>query len=211
MQPLAHHEGIVVPMDRGNIDTDALLPKQYLKSLESRGFGAFLLDDERYLDPGELDTPPASRRENPQCVLNMPVYRRASVVLAQANFGCGSSREHAVWALRDFGIRVLIAPSFGDIFFTNCFNNGLLPIRLEQSVIDHFFAQCRQSSGVTASVDVARRELTLGDTHLVFDLDVGRQRNLLQGLDNIGETLALAPTIRAYESARQLSEPWVFR
>lgn len=211
MQPLTLHEGVVVPMDRANIDTDALLPKQYLKSLESRGFGAFLFDDERYLDPGELDTPPASRRENPQCVLNLSPYRQASVVLAQANFGCGSSREHAVWALRDFGIRVLLAPSFGDIFFSNCFNNGLLPIRLEQSVIDHLFAQCRQSPGVTASIDVACRELTLGDTQLVFDLDRGRQRNLLQGLDDIGETLTLAPAIRAYETARQRNEPWIFR
>ena len=211
MQPWAHHEGVVVPIDRANIDTDVLLPKQYLKSLESRGFGPFLFDDERYLDPGELDTPPASRRENPDFVLNRAPYREASVLLTQANFGCGSSREHAVWALRDFGIRVILAPSFGDIFFNNCFNNGVLPICLEQSVIDHLFAQCIQSPGVTASVDVARRELVLGDTRLVFDLDAGRQHNLLHGLDDIGETLTMADSIRAYEAVRQLNEPWVFR
>ncbi|HEY9513798.1 MAG TPA: 3-isopropylmalate dehydratase small subunit [Rhodanobacter sp.] len=211
MQPLTHHEGVVVPLDRVNIDTDALLPKQYLKSLEARGFGGFLLDNERYLDPGELDTPLASRRENPHCVLNVPPYRHASVVLAQANFGCGSSREHAVWALRDFGIRVLLAPSFGDIFYNNCFGNGLLPIRLEQAVVDHLFAQCLGNPGLQASVDVARRELVLGDTRLVFELDAGRQHNLLQGLDDIDQTLALAPLIRAYEARRQRSEPWVFR
>lgn len=211
MQPLTRHEGIVVPLNRSNVDTDALLPKQYLKSLESRGFGAFLLDNERYLDPGELDTPLASRRENPKCILNVPPYRDASVVLAQANFGCGSSREHAVWALRDFGIRVLLAPSFGDIFYNNCFGNGLLPIRLEQAVIDHLFTECQHSPGLRASVDVARKELVVGDTRLVFSLDAGRQQNLLQGLDDIGQTLALAPVIRAYEEARQCSEPWVFR
>ena len=211
MQPLIQHEGVIVPFDRVNIDTDALLPKQYLKSLEARGFGGFLLDNERYLDPGELDTPLASRRENPHCVLNVPPYRYASVVLAQANFGCGSSREHAVWALRDFGIRVLLAPSFGDIFYNNCFGNGLLPIRLEQAVVDHLFAQCLGNPGLQASVDVARRELVLGDTRLVFELDAGRQHNLLQGLDDIDQTLALAPLIRAYEARRQRSEPWVFR
>ncbi len=211
MQAWTHHEGVVVPIDRANIDTDVLLPKQYLKSLESRGFGAFLFDDERYLDPGELDTPLASRRENPDFVLNRAPYREASVLLTQANFGCGSSREHAVWALRDFGIRVILAPSFGDIFFNNCFNNGVLPIRLKQSVIDQLFAQCLPSPGVTASIDVARRELVLGDTRLVFDLDPGRQRNLLHGLDDIGETLTMADSIRAYEATRQLNEPWVFR
>ena len=211
MEPLTHHEGVIVPLDRANIDTDALLPKQYLKSLEARGFGGFLLDNERYLDPGELDTPLASRRENPDCILNIAPYRDASVVLAQANFGCGSSREHAVWALRDFGVRVVLAPSFGDIFYNNCFGNGLLPIRLEQSVVDHLFAQCRQTPGLRASVDVARRQLVVGDTQLEFALHAGRQQNLLQGLDDIGQTLAQASKIRAYEAVRQLIEPWVFR
>lgn len=211
MEPLVHHEGVIVPLDRANIDTDALLPKQYLKSLEARGFGGFLLDNERYLDPGELDTPLASRRENPDCILNQAPYRDASVVLAQANFGCGSSREHAVWALRDFGIRVVLAPSFGDIFHNNCFGNGLLPIRLEQALVDRLFAQCRQHPGLRASVDVARRTLVVGDMQIEFALDAGRQQNLLQGLDDIGQTLALAPRIRAYEAIRKLSEPWVFR
>src|SRR5690606_9402650 len=140
MQPLIEHEGVVIPLNRANIDTDMLLPKQYLKSLESFGFGDFLFDDERYLDPGEIDTPIESRRRNPACILNSSPYDQGSVVLAQANFGCGSSREHAVWALRDFGVRVVVAPSFGDIFRNNCFNNGVLPLQLEQAQIDALFA-----------------------------------------------------------------------
>ncbi|MDH0893394.1 MULTISPECIES: 3-isopropylmalate dehydratase small subunit [unclassified Pseudomonas] len=211
MQPLIEHEGIVIPLNRANIDTDMLLPKQYLKSLESHGFGGFLFDDERYLDPGEIDTPPASRRENPAFILNREPYRHGSLVLAQANFGCGSSREHAVWALRDFGVRVVIAPSFGDIFRSNCFNNGMLPLILPQEDVDRLFAMSEARGELRARVDVARRTLEAGDRRWVFELEEGRRQRLLKGLDDIGETLRHAERIRAYEAERLRLEPWVFR
>ncbi|WXL25966.1 3-isopropylmalate dehydratase small subunit [Ectopseudomonas mendocina] len=211
MQPLTVHEGIIIPFNRTNIDTDMLLPKQYLKSLESFGFGDFLFDDERYLDPGEIDTPIASRRPNPACILNVPPYHEGNVVLAQANFGCGSSREHAVWALRDFGVRVVIAPSFGDIFRNNCFNNGLLPLQLEQEKIDALFDLAEKSPGLQAHINVSDRTLRVAELSFVFDLDEGRQQRLLKGLDEIGETLAHADKVSAYEQWRKLEEPWVFR
>lgn len=211
MQPLNVHEGIIIPFNRTNIDTDMLLPKQYLKSLESFGFGDFLFDDERYLDPGEIDTPIASRRPNPACILNKPPYQLGSVVLAQANFGCGSSREHAVWALRDYGVRVVIAPSFGDIFRNNCFNNGLLPLQLEQHKVDSLFALAEKQPGLQAYINVSDRTLRVAELSFVFDLDEGRQQRLLKGLDEIGETLAHADKVRAYEDWRKLEEPWVFR
>jgi len=211
MQSLTTHEGVVIPLQRANIDTDVLLPKQYLKSLEASGFGAFLMDDERYLDPGEVDTPPQSRRPNPACILNQPPYDRGSIVLAQANFGCGSSREHAVWALRDFGVRVVIAPSFGDIFRNNCFNNGLLPLPLPQADIDVLFQMTAPGGGLLARVDVARRLLEVQGRQWIFELDEGRRQSLLAGLDEIGETLRHAETIRAYETQRRRSEPWVYR
>lgn len=211
MQPLTTHEGVVIPLQRANIDTDVLLPKQYLKSLEASGFGAFLMDDERYLDPGEVDTPPQSRRPNPACILNQPPYDHGSIVLAQANFGCGSSREHAVWALRDFGVRVVIAPSFGDIFRNNCFNNGLLPLPLPQADIDVLFQMTVPRRGTIARVDVARRLLEVDGQRWTFELDEGRRQRLLTGLDEIGETLRHAEAIRAYEARRRRSEAWVFR
>ena len=211
MQPLIEHEGIVIPLNRANIDTDMLLPKQYLKSLESHGFGGFLFDDERYLDPGEIDTPPDSRRENPAFILNREPYRHGSLVLAQANFGCGSSREHAVWALRDFGVRVVIAPSFGDIFRSNCFNNGMLPLILPQEDVDRLFAMSEARGELRARVDVAHRTLEAGDRRWVFELEEGRRQRLLKGLDDIGETLRHAERIKAYEAERLRLEPWVFR
>lgn len=211
MQPLIEHEGVVIPLNRANIDTDMLLPKQYLKSLESFGFGDFLFDDERYLDPGEIDTPIESRRPNPACILNSSPYDQGSVVLAQANFGCGSSREHAVWALRDFGVRVVVAPSFGDIFRNNCFNNGVLPLQLEQAQIDALFAVVESQPGIRAKVSVSERMLWLGDRQIAFELEEGRRQRLLQGLDEIGETLAFAERIKAYENMRKAEEPWLFR
>lgn len=211
MQPLVRHRGIVIPIERANVDTDMLLPKQYLKSLDAAGFGDFLFDDERWLDPGEIDTPIAQRRPNPDFVLNRPPYRDGSVVLAQANFGCGSSREHAVWALRDFGVRVLIAPSYGDIFRDNCFNNGLLAITLEQGVVDGLFEQVRMHAALEAEVDVATATLSVAGASWSFFLEEGRRRNLLNGLDQIGETLLLAERIRTYEARRRAAEPWVFR
>jgi 3-isopropylmalate/(R)-2-methylmalate dehydratase small subunit len=211
MQPLIIHRGTIIPLNRANIDTDILLPKQYLKSLESTGFGNFLFDDERYLDPGEVDTPIATRRENPAFILNQPVYRQGSVVLAQANFGCGSSREHAVWALRDFGVRVVIAPSFGDIFRNNCFNNGVLPLQIEQGMVDALFQQAAAQPGIQAEVNVAQRLLSVGTEVCCFDLDEGRCQRLLKGLDEVGESLQYAAQISAYEERRRLSEPWLFR
>lgn len=211
MQPLIVHRGTIIPLNRANIDTDVLLPKQYLKSLDSYGFGGFLFDDERYLDPGEIDTPMEARRENPDFILNQPTYRHGSVVLAQANFGCGSSREHAVWALRDFGVRVVIAPSFGDIFFNNCFNNGVLPLQLEQSAVDELFDLAEAQPGLQAQVDVEQRVLTVGTKVWSFNLDEGRCQRLLQGLDEVGESLQYAEQIRAYENRRQPAEPWLFR
>lgn len=211
MQPLVHHCGVVIPIDRANVDTDMLLPKQYLKSLDASGFGDFLFDDERWLDPGEIGTPAARRRPNPDFVLNRAPYDRGTVILAQANFGCGSSREHAVWALRDFGVRVLVAPSYGDIFRDNCFNNGLLPIVLPQAEVDRLFAEVAAAGGVEAEVDVAAGTLRAGGVATRFPLDEGRRRNLLEGLDQIGETLAFADDIRAYEARRRLAEPWIFR
>lgn len=211
MQPLITHQGIIIPLNRANIDTDMLLPKQYLKSLEASGFGAFLFDDERYLDPGEIDTPLDKRRENPACILNQPPYRQGSVVLTQANFGCGSSREHAVWALRDFGVRVVIASSFGDIFRNNCFNNGVLPLLLEQAAIDELFALAEAQPGLQAEVDVERRLLSVSGGVWCFELDEGRRQRLLKGLDEVGESLCYGARISAYEERRRLSEPWLFR
>lgn len=211
MQPLIVHRGTIIPLNRANIDTDILLPKQYLKSLESYGFGDFLFDDERYLDPGEIDTPLEARRENPDFILNQPMYRHGSVVLAQANFGCGSSREHAVWALRDFGVRVVIAPSFGDIFFNNCFNNGVLPLQLAQSEVDQLFELAEAEPGLQAEVNVEQRLLSVGTSVLSFNLDEGRCQRLLKGLDEVGESLQYAEQIRAYEQRRGPSEPWLFR
>lgn len=211
MQPLITHSGTIIPLNRANIDTDMLLPKQYLKSLQSHGFGAFLFDDERYLDPGEIDTPLASRRENPGFILNQEPYRHGSVVLAQANFGCGSSREHAVWALRDFGVRVIIAPSFGDIFSNNCFNNGLLPLTLPQADIDQLFALTQADTGLQAQLDLVEKTLRVGSHDWAFELDEGRRQRLLSGLDEIGETLQYAGRIKDYEAGRRREEPWVFR
>lgn len=211
MQPLSRHRGIVIPFDRANIDTDMLLPKQYLKGLDAYGFGDFLFDDERYLDHGEIDTPVANRRVNPDFILNRAPYCHGTVVLAQANFGCGSSREHAVWALRDFGVRVLVAPSYGDIFRDNCFNNGLLAIAVEQSVVDRLFQLVRSRSAVEADVDVAAGTLAVADETWKFILEEGRRRNLLEGLDQVGETLMLADHIRCYEERRHAAEPWIFR
>lgn len=211
MEPLIQHEGIIIPFNRANIDTDMLLPKQYLKSLEATGFGDFLFDDERYLDPGEITTPINTRRPAPDFILNRAPYQNGSIVLAQANFGCGSSREHAVWALRDFGVKVVIAPSFGDIFRNNCFNNGVLPLVLGQVEVDELFALAETMPGLCAKVDVARRELWVASRCLPFELEEGRRQRLLNGLNEVTETLTYSASIKAYEQQRALLEPWIFR
>ena len=210
MQAFTQHSGIVIPLDRRNVDTDAILPKQYLKKIDKEGFGAHLFDDERYLDAGDVDTPPAERRPNPAFVLNQTPYDRGTVLLAQANFGCGSSREHAVWALQDFGIRAVIAPSFGEIFQGNCFNNGVLPVILSQRDVDELFRSCRQAPEQPLTVDLAGERLRWGDREWPLSVDSARRDALLAGLDDIGITLERAEKIQQYEVRRRREEPWLF-
>lgn len=204
------HKGLVIPFDRSNIDTDAIVPKQYLKMLEKTGFGDFLFDDERYLDPGDVEIPVSERRKNPGFILNRPPYDNGSVLLSRANFGCGSSREHAVWALKDFGIRVVLASSFGDIFFNNCFNNGLLPVILDESIIDELFEMAGRAEGLELTVDLEHCEISSSDRAWPFVVEPGRRRNLLDGLDEIGRTLTYSDSIRHYEATRSELEPWLY-
>lgn len=211
MEPFKAHSGLVIPFNRTNVDTDAILPKQYLKMLGKIGYGDFLFDDERYLDPGDVDIPVTERRQNPGFVLNRSPFDRGSILLAGANFGCGSSREHAVWALRDYGVRVVLAPSFGDIFFNNCFNNGLLPLILAQPVIDSLFELAGQLGELYLEVDLEQCEIIHGENVWPFVVEPGRRENLLNGLDDIGRTLALADNILQYEAWRRPLEPWIFR
>jgi 3-isopropylmalate/(R)-2-methylmalate dehydratase small subunit len=210
LEPLATHRGIIIPIERRNVDTDAILPKQYLKKLEGEGYGDYLFDDERYLDPGDLDVPVDQRRPDPQCILNQPPYDCGSVLVASDNFGCGSSREHAVWALRDFGIRVLVAPSYGDIFSNNCFNNGLLPIIQPDRVVERLFELVRGDPGLKMEIDIAAGTILCAGERWSFDLDEGRAQALIKGLDEIGLTLERAPRITAYEDRRRVLEPWLF-
>jgi 3-isopropylmalate/(R)-2-methylmalate dehydratase small subunit len=204
-------DGLVAPLDRANVDTDAIIPKQFLKSIKRAGFGPNLFDEWRYLDHGEPGMDPASRQPNPDFVLNFPRYAGASVLLARDNFGCGSSREHAPWALEDFGIRAVIAPSFADIFYNNCFKNGILPIVLEATVVDRLFRECAAAEGYRLDVDLDKQTVTTpaGET-LAFDVDAGRKHRLLNGLDDIGLTLLQADKIKAYEDRRRIDAPWLF-
>lgn len=210
MEAFKTHTGLVVPFDRSNVDTDAILPKQYLKMLEKTGFGDFLFDDERYLDPGDVDIPIAGRRPDPAFILNRAPYNRASILLARANFGCGSSREHAVWAMKDFGIRVVLASSFGDIFFNNCFNNGLLPVILDKETIDELFELASDTDSLELTVDLEHCELRTPEKTWHFVVEPGRRENLLNGLDEIGRTLTRTEAIHAYEAKRHTLEPWLF-
>ncbi len=196
-------------MDRSNVDTDAIIPKQYLKSIRRSGFGPFLFDDWRYLDAGDLDTPVESRRLNPDFELNDARYAGASVLLARKNFGCGSSREHAVWALENYGIRCVMAPSFADIFFNNCFKNGVLPIVLEEKVIDALFEEVRDGAQLTIDLP-AQTISTPSGQNIAFDIDAGLKARLVQGLDDIGLTLERADVIRAFENKHRQSQPWLF-
>ncbi len=199
MQAFTTLDGLVVPLDRANVDTDAIIPKQFLKSIKRSGFGPNLFDEWRYLDHGEPGMDPASRQPNPGFVLNFPRYRGASVLLARDNFGCGSSREHAPWALEDYGIRSVIAPSFADIFYNNCFKNGLLPIVLDAATVDRLFRECEASAGYRLVVDLAAQTVTTpGGEVLAFEVDPGRKHRLLNGLDDIGLTLLHADRIKAY-------------
>lgn len=211
MQAFTQHTGIVAPLDRSNVDTDAIIPKQYLKSVKRTGFGPTAFDDWRYLEPGEPGMDHDKRRKNPDFVLNQAPYDQASILLARENFGCGSSREHAVWALTDFGFRAVIAPSFADIFFNNSFKNGLLPIVLDASVVDALFRQAQGEPGYRLTVDLEACQVVQPDgaAH-EFTVDPFRRQCLLEGLDDIALTLQHADEIRAYEARRQAQAPWLF-
>jgi 3-isopropylmalate/(R)-2-methylmalate dehydratase small subunit len=210
MQAFTRHKGIVAALDRPNVDTDAIIPKQYLKSIKRSGFGPNAFDDWRYLDEGGPAIDNAGRRINPDFVLNRPPYDKATILLARENFGCGSSREHAVWALTDFGFRAVIAPSFADIFFNNSYKNGLLPIVLEAGVVDQLFNMVATNRGIEFSVDLEAQEVVAGDTVHTFEIDDFRKYCLLNGLDDIGLTLQHADLIRAYEQQRKQKAPWLF-
>lgn len=210
MQAFTVHQGLVAPLDRENVDTDAIIPKQFLKSIHRSGFGPNLFDEWRYLDPGEPGQDPAQRRPNPDFVLNQPRYEGASVLLARKNFGCGSSREHAPWALDQYGFRALIAPSFADIFFNNCFKNGLLPIVLSESQVARLFDEVAAFPGYRLTVDLPRQVVVKPDgEELPFDVQPFRKECLLGGLDDIGLTLRHADKIRAFEAERLARMPWL--
>jgi len=203
--------GIVAPMDRPNVDTDAIIPKQYLKSIKRSGFGPNAFDDWRYLDPGEPGMDNSTRRKNEDFVLNQQPYDQATILLARENFGCGSSREHAVWALDDFGFRAVIAPSFADIFFNNSFKNGMLPIVLNADVVDDLFKKVAAKKGYQLSIDLdTQKVITEEGDEISFEVDEFRKHCLLNGLDDIGLTLNHADDIRKYEEKRKQSAPWLF-
>jgi 3-isopropylmalate/(R)-2-methylmalate dehydratase small subunit len=204
--------GLAAPLDRANVDTDAIIPKQYLKSIKRSGFGPNLFDDWRYLDPGEPGMDHSKRRINPDFVLNQPRYKDAQVLLARDNFGCGSSREHAPWALDDYGFRAIIAPSYADIFFNNSFKNGLLPIVLDRAIVDKLFRECEATPGYKLTVDLATQTVTTpGGESFRFEVDAFRKHCLLNGLDDIGLTLQHVAEIKAYEERRKQEAPWLFR
>lgn len=211
MKAFTRHVGLVAPLDRANVDTDAIIPKQFLKSIKRSGFGPNLFDEWRYLDVGEPGQDCSRRPLNPDFVLNQARYKGASILLARENFGCGSSREHAPWALEDYGFRALIAPSFADIFYNNCFKNGLLPIVLDAAVVDRLFKECEATEGYALTVDLDKQTVTTpaGEV-LAFEVDAGRKYRLLNGLDDIGLTLLHSDKIRAYEERRKREAPWLF-
>ncbi|MCP1673725.1 3-isopropylmalate/(R)-2-methylmalate dehydratase small subunit [Natronocella acetinitrilica] len=211
MQAFVTHKGLVAPLDRANVDTDAIIPKQFLKSIQRTGFGPNLFDDLRYLDQGEPGQDNSNRPLNPDFMLNQERYQGASILLARRNFGCGSSREHAPWALLDFGFRALIAPSFADIFYNNSFKNGLLPIVLPEDVVDRLFKATEATPGFSLEVDLPEQVVRApeGET-FSFEIDAFRKRMLVDGLDEIGLTLQQADAIRAYEQKRRAETPWLF-
>ena len=211
MEKFTVHTGLVIPLDRSNVDTDAIIPKQYLKSIHRTGFGPTLFDDWRYLEPGEPGMDHSKRTPNPDFVLNAPRYAGASVLLARENFGCGSSREHAVWALTDYGIRAVIAPSYADIFFNNSFKNGLLPLTLPAETVDQLFREAQATEGYQLTVNLADQQVvTPSGEAFAFSIDDFRKYCLLNGLDDIGLTLQHADDIRAYEVKRKQVAPWLF-
>ena len=203
--------GLVVPLDRANVDTDAIIPKQFLKSIKRSGFGPNAFDEWRYLDHGEPGMDNSKRKINPDFVLNQPRYKGAQVLLTRENFGCGSSREHAPWALEDFGFKVIIAPSYADIFFNNCFKNGLLPIRLDAAIVDGLFKAEAKTAGFSLRVDLEQQKITAPDGSVYpFEVDAFRKHCLLNGLDDIGLTMQHVDDIKAYEVKRKAEAPWLF-
>lgn len=211
MKSFTRITGLVAPMDRANVDTDLIIPKQFLKSIARTGFGANAFDELRYLDKGEPGKDNSSRPLNPEFPLNFPRYQNATILLARENFGCGSSREHAPWALDEYGFRCIIAPSFADIFFNNCFKNGLLPVVLPADVVSELFSEMYDHEGYQLTVDL-HKQLVIrptGETY-EFEVDTFRKHCLLNGLDDIGLTLQDAEHIKAYEAKRRISAPWLF-
>jgi 3-isopropylmalate/(R)-2-methylmalate dehydratase small subunit len=203
--------GKTCPLDRANVDTDAIIPKQFLKSIQRTGFGPNLFDEWRYLDHGEPGMDPSSRQPNPEFVLNDPRYEGASILLTRENFGCGSSREHAPWALADYGFRVIIAPGFADIFYNNCFKNGILPIVLDESTVEQLFRLSDADAALQVEVNLEQQALTPdGGESIAFEVDSFRKHCLLEGLDDIGLTLQHVGEIRAYEERRKQEAPWLF-
>ena len=212
MQKFTVHKGLVAPMDRENVDTDAIIPKQFLKSIRKTGFGENLFDAWRFTDPGYPGQDPTSRKPNPDFVLNQPRYKGASILLARKNFGCGSSREHAPWALDQYGFRAIIAPSYADIFFNNSYKNGLLPIALDDAKVAHLFDEALAFPGYQLTVDLARQVVVKpqGD-ELPFDIQPFRKYCLLNGFDDIGLTLRHSEKILAFEASRLAAKPWLAR
>jgi 3-isopropylmalate/(R)-2-methylmalate dehydratase small subunit len=211
MQAFTQHQGLVAPLDRPNVDTDAIIPKQFLKSIKRSGFGQNLFDEWRYLDRGEPGMDQERRPRNPNFVLNQERYLGASILLARENFGCGSSREHAPWALADFGFRAVIASSFADIFFNNCYKNGLLPIVLDSATVERLFRATEANPGFRLKVDLPAQWVVLPDGEtLRFEIDPFRKHCLTNGLDDIGLTLQHAEVIREFEARRRAEQPWLF-
>ena len=213
MDKFTVHTGSVVPLDRGNVDTDQIIPKQFLKSIKKTGYGPNLFDAWRYLDHGEPGMDHAKRPRNPNFVLNDPRYKDASILLARKNFGCGSSREHAPWALLDYGFRCVIAPSFGDIFYNNSFKNGFLPVVLQEAEVDRLFYECASFPGFRLTVDLDAQTVSTADRAQVmrFEIDAFRKYCLLNGLDEIGLTLQHKDKIQAFEAKRLQQFPWLMR
>jgi len=211
MRKFTKESGLVMPLDRSNVDTDYIIPKQFLKSIKRSGFGVNLFDEHRYLDKGEPGRDNSQRPLNPDFVMNKPRYKGASVLLAKENFGCGSSREHAPWALDDYGFRIVLAPSYADIFFNNCFKNGILPIVLDKEVIDSLFEAVEAQEGYSITVDLEAQQVELpGGERIAFNVDSFRKHCLLNGLDDIGLTLQDADKIKAFEQNWRTTSPWYF-
>ena len=209
MDAFTQLEGMTAPLDRANVDTDQIIPKQYLKSIKRTGFGDYLFDAWRFLDQGTMGMTPNERQINHEFVLNLPQYQGASILLARDNFGCGSSREHAVWALKEFGFRAVIAPSFADIFFGNCFKNGVLPIVLEVKIVEELIAKSDGES--TLHIDLESQVVTDGERTYNFEIDSALKQKMLNGMDDISMTLAEVELIKTFEAKHKASQPWLFR